>query len=261
MPGKGLSRARSSPSRRSAPMAEVASEEDADRGGGEGADPLDLRVRRHDRARGDGAASRHRRASRTTRRSATCRRWCCEHGYSRIPVYREEHRRRRRRRLREGRAEGAAPGQARRAAATRSSARRTSCRRRRRSPSCCARCSSEQVPHGARDRRVRLGRRAWSRSRTCWRSWSARSPTSTTARSPRSWSVGDGIVPRRRARPPIDDVNELLDVELPDEEWDTVGRPGARPLRRDPEAGRRASSSRGCGSAPTRCRAGGSPTS
>ena len=48
-----------------------------------------------------------------------------------------------------------------------------------------------------------------------------RSPTSTTARSPSScrWAT---VSYRVSGKASIDDVNELLDVELPDEEWDTV---------------------------------------
>ena len=45
-------------------MADVAASEDVDRARGAAADPLDLRVRRHRRARGDAAASRHGRGRR-----------------------------------------------------------------------------------------------------------------------------------------------------------------------------------------------------
>ena len=65
-----------------------------------------------------------------------------EHGYSRVPVYREDLDDVVGVDLREGRAEGAAPGQARRAARARSCASRTSSPRRRRWPSSCARCSA-----------------------------------------------------------------------------------------------------------------------
>ena len=49
--------------------------------------------------------------------------------------------------------------------------------------------------------------------------------------------VADGVY-RVDGKASIDEVNDLLDVELPDEEWDTVGGAGARPAGRDPKAGR-----------------------
>ena len=80
-------RARSSPRTSIRSMAEVGSEEGSDRGGGEGADPLDLRVRRHDRARGDGAATRHHRDR--GRQDAPRRAGAGAHSTAtrRIPVY------------------------------------------------------------------------------------------------------------------------------------------------------------------------------
>ena len=61
MPGKGLKQGPYITEQELRASAEVASEEGEIEDEREGADPLDLRVRRHDRARGDGAASRHRR--------------------------------------------------------------------------------------------------------------------------------------------------------------------------------------------------------
>ena len=56
----------------------------------------------------------------------------------------------------------------------------------------------------------------WSRSRTASRSWSARSSTSTTSRTPRS-SACPTATTSSTAAWRIDELNELLDVELPDE--------------------------------------------
>ena len=80
----------------------------------------------------------------------------------------------------------------------------------------------EQVPHGDRRRRARRHRGArHPRRRASRRSW-ARSSTSTTSRRPHLEYLGDGSL-RVRGRTNIDEVNEALDVELPDDEWDTVG--------------------------------------
>ena len=85
-----------------------------------------------------------------------------------------------------------------------------------------ARDAAAEVPRGAGHRRVRLASSAWSRSRTCSRSWSARSRTSTTRKS-RSWSRWPTASTGSRARMPVHDLGELLGVELPSAEWDTVG--------------------------------------
>ena len=61
-----------------------------------------------------------------------------------------------------------------------------------------------------------------SRSRTSSRRSSARSSTSTTRRSLSSSRSTTNTI-RVDAKMPIDEVNELLEVELPHEEWDTVG--------------------------------------
>ena len=85
LPGQGPARrARSSPRRRSVTMADVAAEEAAIETERARADPLDLRVRRHGRARGDAAAARHgrgrgrrdRRRGDRARRSARASRAC-----------------------------------------------------------------------------------------------------------------------------------------------------------------------------------------
>ncbi len=91
-----------------------------------------------------------------------------------------------------------------------------------RSPSCMPRDAGRQVPHGARRRRVRRHRRSWSRSRTCSRSWSATSSTSTTSRTPSSSDL-DGGTKRVQGSLPIDELNDLLESDIPQGDWDTVG--------------------------------------
>ena len=78
---------------------------------------------------------------------------------------------------------------------------------------------------------------ASSPSRTCSRRSSARSPTSTT-RTPRRRSsrCADGVV-RVSARLPVEDLGELFDVELPNEDVETVGGLLAQLLGRVPLPG------------------------
>ena len=61
LPGKGIKAGPFVCEEEIRSMAQVGSRGGFDRGGREAADPLDLRVRRHDRARGHGAATRHHR--------------------------------------------------------------------------------------------------------------------------------------------------------------------------------------------------------
>ena len=77
---------------------------------------------------------------------------------------------------------------------------------------------------------------------------------------PEMVELGDGIY-RVSGKTSIDDLNEMLEVKLPDEEWDTVGGLVLDIFGKIPDAGDEQPSSRGCGSAPTRCRAGASPPS
>ena len=202
-------------------MADVAARGSGDRDRGARAHPLDLRVRRHRRARGDGAAARHgrgrgrrdrRRGDRDRDRGRASR--GCPRTTTRTDdivglVFLKD----------------LVDAQRRAAKATsrcgRCCARRTSCPSRSASPSCCARCrprsstwrsssTSTAAPPGS------------SRWKTCSRRSSARSPTSTTSTSRRSSGCPSGAL-RVPGRTPIDEVNELLGVDLPDEEWDTVG--------------------------------------
>ena len=135
-------------------MAEVGSEEDRSRKG-EGADPLDLRVRRHDRPRGDGAAPGHRRdrGRQDAPRRPGARPVARVLPDPRLP---RVARRREGRRVREGRAESAAPGR-RTCPSARSCGRRTSCRRA--SGWRAAEDAAREVPPGARVRRARLRHR------------------------------------------------------------------------------------------------------
>ena len=174
-------------------MADVAADEEVDRARGARAHPLDLRVRRHRRARGDAAAPRHGRGrgrrdgrggDRARDRGAASR--AC-------PRYEDDHRQHRRARVPEGpRAPQRAPARATSRCAI-ACARRCSCPSRSASPSCCARCrprsstwrsssTSTAAPPGS------------SRWRTCSRRSSARSPTSTTSRSPAVEQLADGAL-------------------------------------------------------------------
>ena len=69
--------------------------------------------------------------------------------------------------------------------------------------------------------------------------------------------VEDGVY-RVSGKASIDDVNDVLGVELPDEEWDTVAGLDARPVRQDPEGRRGAGVPRPDASARNRSRAAGS---
>ena len=108
-----------------------------------------------------------------------------EHGYSRDPRLPRGPGRRGRHHLREGRPEGAAPGQARRAA-ERDRPRAALHPRDEEGGRAPARDAARQVPHRARDRRVRLGLGTRDARGPAGGARRARSPTSTTARSPSS---------------------------------------------------------------------------
>ena len=75
---------------------------------------------------------------------------------------------------------------------------------------------------------------------------------------PEMVEVGDGVY-RVSGKTSIDDLNEMLDAELPDEEWDTVGGARARHLRQDPRDGRGGRLPGVCASAPRRSRGAGWP--
>ena len=77
---------------------------------------------------------------------------------------------------------------------------------------------------------------AWSRSRTCSRRSSARSPTSTTPSEVEVEQLADGAV-RVSSRYPIDDLDELFGVDVEDEDVDTVGGLMAKHLGRVPIPG------------------------
>ena len=90
-----------------------------------------------------------------------------------------------------------------------------------------------------RARRVRRRRRAWSRSKTCSRSWSGRSTTSTTSRRPttRSSPLG-GARYEVDAALDLEDLNERLGLHLPtDGDFQTVGGLAFHALGRLPEPG------------------------
>ena len=72
-----------------------------------------------------------------------------------------------------------------------------------------------QDPHRRRRRRVRRDRRDWSRSRTCSRSWSGRSATSSTAKrwpsSPCPTATSSWSTPRMN----VDELNERTRLSFP----------------------------------------------
>ena len=63
---------------------------------------------------------------------------------------------------------------------------------------------------------------AWSPWRTCWRNWSARSRTSSTARRPRSSPLGDGVF-EVDASCPLDLLAETVGIEIPETDAETTG--------------------------------------
>ena len=203
-------------------MADVAVEEGVIEERRARAHRVDHRVRRHGRPRGHGAPARHGHGAAGEFRVADVMEVVLLNGYSRLPVVRRGHRRRRRHRLRQGPDAG---------------------RARRRGGPCRwlelvrpARFVPEtkRVPELLREMQRRASstwrssststaaRPGWSRSRTSSRSWSARSSTSSTCEDPMVEPLPGGGV-RVNARMPIDEVNELLDADLPEGDWDTVG--------------------------------------
>ncbi len=90
---------------------------------------------------------------------------------------------------------------------------------------------------------------AWSRSRTCWRRSSARSPTSTTPRRSRSSTLDDGCV-RVSSRYPVDDLDELFGFDVEDEDVDSVGGLMAKHLGKVPIPGSHGGGRTGCASRP-----------
>ena len=93
-----------------------------------------------------------------------------------------------------------------------------------------ARDAGREVPPGYGRRRVRRRRPGWSRSRTASRSWSARSSTNTTRKTPEVQRLPDGDYSVDGGMS-IDDLNDLLDLGLPDEDWETVARVPVRHAR------------------------------
>ena len=87
LPGKGIREGPSSPRRRSEPWPRPGARR-GHRGGGEGAHPLHLRVRRHRRPRGHDPRARHRSRGGPGALERV-QDLVIRHGYSRIPVYRE----------------------------------------------------------------------------------------------------------------------------------------------------------------------------
>ncbi len=98
---------------------------------------------------------------------------------------------------------------------------RTSCPRPSACRGSCVRCRSASSTRRSSSTST-AAPPGWSPSRTSSRSWWARSSTSTTSRSRRCCPSGDGEV-SVTARLPVDELNELLDAELPEGDWDTVG--------------------------------------
>ncbi len=85
-----------------------------------------------------------------------------------------------------------------------------------------ARDAEGEVPHRARDRRVRERRRASITLEDLLEELVGEITDEYDTEEPELEQVADDVF-RVDGKLSIDEVNELLDVELPDEEWDTVG--------------------------------------
>ena len=114
----------------------------------------------------------------------------------------------------------------------------TTCPRASPSTTCCARCSATRRTSPSSSTST-AAPPAWSPSRTCSRRSSARSPTSTTARRRRVERLEDGGS-GSPATMHVDELGELFDLELDDDDVDTVGGLLAKALGRVPIPGARA---------------------
>ena len=238
-------------------MADVAADEEVDRARGAQAHPLDLRVRRHRRPRGDAAAARHGRRSRPTRpsrRRSSARSTAASRAF---PAYEDTHRQHRRARVPEG-------------------PRAPRPRRRGRASRCATRCAPavfvpeqkrvaellremqhEAVPHGDRRSTSTAAPPGSSRWRTCSRRSWARSPTSTTSTSPAS-----STCPTARCgcpgSTPIDERERGARRRAARHRVGHGRRPRVQPARPRARARARPCGSRGSSSAPSGCRGGAS---
>ena len=99
---------------------------------------------------------------------------------------------------------------------------------------------AEQVPHGDRWSTSTAAPPAWSRSRTCIEELVGEIVDEYDVEDAEVERLADGGM-RVDGRLAIDELNELLDSELPDGDWDTVGGLRARPARprAEPRASRR----------------------
>ena len=98
-----------------------------------------------------------------------------------------------------------------------------------------------EVPHRDRHRRVRLGDAGLITLEDLLEELVGEIADEYDREEPEFEPVGEDVY-RVNGKTSIDDVNELLDVELPDEEWDTVaglmfGCFGTDPRRRARSAG------------------------
>ena len=110
---------------------------------------------------------------------------------------------------------------------------------------CCARCNATATTSRSWSTST-AAPLASSPSRTCWRRSSARSPTSTTLDTQAPIEpLADGSY-RVSARLPVEDLGEVFDVELPDDDVETVGGLLAQLLGRVPLPGSEATSRAAC---------------
>ena len=255
MPGKGLKEGPYITEQELRAMRRGRLRRGRDRGGGEGADPLHLRVRRHDRARGHGATPRHR----GRRGHAVAPRRAGAGARARLladPRVPRGSRRRRRGRVREGRPEGAASGQDDMPLAdiVRPGALRAGVEEGR-GPA--AGDAAGEVPPGDRHRRVRVGHRdrlargpARGAGRRDHRRVRRRGARDGRGRRRRLPGVGQDLDRRRERACSV--------PSSPTRSGTRSAGSSSTSSARSPTRARRPSS-RACGSAPRRSRAAGSP--
>ena len=203
-------------------MADVAADEEVDRARGAQAHPLDLRVRRHRRPRGDAARGPTWSRSRPTTPIEEAIERAIDGGFSRLPAYEGTHRQHHRARVPQG---PRAPGP----------------RRRGRPSRCATRCATavfvpeqKRVAELLREMQTQqfhmaividehggtAGPRHARGPARGDRRRDRRRVRRRRARRSSTWPTASLRVP---GRTPIDEVSEELGVELPDTEWDTVG--------------------------------------